>query len=531
MINLKGKRAILYRRVSTTDQKENGNSLNTQRHGLQEFVLKNGMKVIREFEEDFSAKNFERPEFNKLREYVEANKTGVDYILITSWDRFSRNAYQGLREILEMRQLQVEINCVENWVDHEDPQQYMMLLLYLGMPEVDNKIKSQKVKLNMRQGLKEGRWNRAQPLGYIPGKDPVNPKRPLMQVDAVKGPLISEFFQDFASGIYSQNELRNRPKYAPLKISKSNVSRILRNEVYTGKIRVPAYKGEPEELIEGLHEAIVEWDTFQKVQFILDGKSRYKQNPSKLNENLPLRGHLKCAKCGGNLTGSGSKSKTGKKHFYYHCNTRKGCDIRFRADLAHSSFDKILSEFRVEEEVVELFKLILEEKFKTWNSAKYRNIETLEKDICKAEERKSILLNKLLESVISDEVYKNQETLLNEQIFQKRSQLTSLNTNQGDLERYLDNSALIIRNFKYLYEKAEISIKQKLLSSILKEKLVFSNEKYRTPKLKEGASFIFLNFSKLQEKKRKKGNDLANVSLKVPGAGLEPARTLLPTGF
>ena len=31
--------------------------------------------------------------------------------------------------------------------------------MYLGIPEVDNKIRSQKVKMGMRQGLKEGRWN------------------------------------------------------------------------------------------------------------------------------------------------------------------------------------------------------------------------------------------------------------------------------------------------------------------------------------------------------------------------------------
>ena len=36
-----------------------------------------------------------------------------------------------------------------------------------------------------------------------------------------------------------------------------------------------------------------------------------------------LRGHLKCVKCGGNLTGSASTSKTGKKHYYYHCNRAK----------------------------------------------------------------------------------------------------------------------------------------------------------------------------------------------------------------
>ena len=166
---LQGKNAILYRRVSTTDQKENGNSLATQQNSLRAFANNNGMEVIREFQEDFSAKNFERPEFNRLLDFVKKNKNKVDYILITSWDRFSRNTFEALRVIDEMRELSIEVNSVENWIDYNDPYQLMMKLMYLGMPEVDNKVKSQKVTVNMRQGLKEGRWNRAQPLGYIPG--------------------------------------------------------------------------------------------------------------------------------------------------------------------------------------------------------------------------------------------------------------------------------------------------------------------------------------------------------------------------
>ena len=41
-------------------------------------------------------------------------------------------------------------------------------------------------------------------------------------------------------------------------------------------------------------------------------------NKKEINDNLPLRGRLRCDKCGSNLTGSGSKSKTGDIYHYYH---------------------------------------------------------------------------------------------------------------------------------------------------------------------------------------------------------------------
>ena len=54
MNNLKEKTAILYRRVSTTDQKLFGNSLNAQQGSLKEFCIKNSMTVVKEFQEDYT---------------------------------------------------------------------------------------------------------------------------------------------------------------------------------------------------------------------------------------------------------------------------------------------------------------------------------------------------------------------------------------------------------------------------------------------------------------------------------------------
>ena len=88
MKNLEGKRAILYRRVSTTDQKDFGNSLSEQKNRLRDYCSSNQVLNVREFEEDFSAKNFNRPEFIKLLEYATKNKNEIDLLLVHKWDRF-----------------------------------------------------------------------------------------------------------------------------------------------------------------------------------------------------------------------------------------------------------------------------------------------------------------------------------------------------------------------------------------------------------------------------------------------------------
>ena len=82
MKNLEGKRAVLYRRVSTTDQKDYGNSLTTQQNNLSGFCNRQMIEVVKDFEEDYSAKDFNRPAFSKLMSYVSANKKQIDLVLI-----------------------------------------------------------------------------------------------------------------------------------------------------------------------------------------------------------------------------------------------------------------------------------------------------------------------------------------------------------------------------------------------------------------------------------------------------------------
>ena len=529
MNNLKGKSAILYRRVSTTDQKLFGNSLNAQQSSLKDFCLKNSMTIVEEFQEDYSAKNFNRPEWKNLNKFAKKNKTRIDYLLVVDWDRFSRNTYEALGVINDFNAFGVEVNCIDKWIDYDDPTQIMMQLMYLGMPEVDNKVRSQKVKIGMRQGLKEGRWNVKQPIGYIKGKDELG--KPLMQLDPIKAPLIKELFDLFTTGLYSQNELLNMSKFKKYNLSKSNLSRALKNIIYTGRIIIPAYKEEPEQIVNGLHKAIIDVDIFNKVQYQLGVKSRYKQNPNKQSDTLYLRGHLKCIKCGGNLTGSGSKSKTGAKHYYYHCNPRKGCNERFKIKNAHTELISLFEELMPSEEVCSLFKMVLEDHYKTSKDNKYQQIKTTKEDISKIEIRQQKLLEKLLDQVISDEIYKVYSSNLNKELFEKRQELENLNDYQKDLSEYIEFGLTLMLNLDTFFEQANVSIKNKLMSSIFDEKIEFDGLKYRTPIFKEGFGYIYNKIKELESIKNKKGDNLSKVSRLVLKAGLEPARPLLTTGF
>lgn len=65
-INLQGKRALIYSRVSTKEQALTGYSLEYQEQQLIKFCHENGITIIESFKESHSAKSFDRPEFNRM---------------------------------------------------------------------------------------------------------------------------------------------------------------------------------------------------------------------------------------------------------------------------------------------------------------------------------------------------------------------------------------------------------------------------------------------------------------------------------
>jgi len=520
MNNLKGKSALLYRRVSTTNQKQFGNSLNAQRDSLRDFCDNNSMNIAKEFQEDYSAKNFNRPEWQNLYTFAKKNKDKIDYLLLVDWDRFSRNTLEGLKVVNDFKELNIEINCINKWINYNSPSDLLMHLIYLGIPEVDNKIRSQKVQIGMRQGLKEGRWNVKQPIGYMPGKDELG--KPLMKLDPVKAPLIKELFSVFSLGIYSQNELLKMTKFNDLKLSKSTLSRTLKNILYIGDIRIIAKDEEPEQIVKGLHKSIVSKEIFSKVQRLLVSRTKNNSKRNKIRDDMYLRGHLKCTKCGGNLTGSASTSKTGAKYYYYHCNRAKGCKKSFRVKDAHNELINIFSDMKPSVEVCDLFKLILEDNYKTSQQSQYNDIKRVKSEIESLETKKGKLLDKLLEEVISNEVYTKHNGSIDKELTEKRNELLNLNDYQKDLSEYINYGLKLIQNLETFFENSDVLIKNKLMSSIFEDKIEFDGEKYRTPKFKDGFGFIYQKTNELKGLKKEKGDNLSDISRLVLKMGIEP---------
>lgn len=525
MRKIEGKRAYLYGRVSTTDQKDNGYSLSQQKKFLYDFCERNGIEILGYFEEDYTSTTFERPKYKELINQLKKSK--ADYVLFHKWDRFSREP-DGIAEVERLLKLNIEPNSISEWIDFNDAGYYLYLGIYILQAKVENKKRSERVKDGIIGALSEGRHINNAPIGYKNARDP---NKPLIVPCPEKSNLIKMIFEDFATGNYKQEFLRLKYYKLGIKIGRSQFSALLSNIRYIGKIIVPAHKGFPEKIVQGLHEPIIDEALFYKVQAIKNNRiPRVNiKSKSEIDEVLPLRGGiLKCAKCGANLTGSGSTGGSGKKVYYYHCQRKNGCDENFPAIEANYEMELVLKELKPSKGILKLFSSILTEKYKVNHIDREREAKRII-ETKKVVEKK---LDNLTEKYVNDDIdkasYDRLKRRYNEELTELSIDLSNTSDQSRDIEKFVDFGMQLLLNLDVFYKNAGSEIKRQIIRSIFVEKLVFENKKYRTLKMTEAVALIFSYNNGLKKFEKKKEGTFKSSSSSVPRTGIEPV--LLRTG-
>jgi site-specific DNA recombinase len=514
------KRAIIYTRVSTDEQANSGYSLGVQYDQLVKYCETNNIEIDNHFVDDHSAKTFNRPEFTKLLAYAKTKQKSIDYLLFVSWDRFSRNAPDAYEMLGRLHKLNIESQAIMQPLDFNVPQSKIMLAIYLSLPEVDNDIRSQKIRDGIRGARKLGRWTSNAPIGYKNARDEQN--KPIIVPNPEKESIVRWTFNEVAKGERAPNLIRMELAQKGIKICKTSFYDLLRNPAYIGKVVVPASKDELQLIVNGIHEPIITDELYYKVQLTMDTKNKRmnKRAEFKDREELPLRGILSCSNCGNHVTGSASKSRTGKRHFYYHC---MHCSKeRFRADTVNKEMEDLISTIFINEEVEVLYAEIVEKEFKKARDNSRLDAKQLQEQLIKLEGRKAKLGQTFLDEEISAQDYRELKLPLEQHIMELRVQISENKAQQNGLMDEIKNAILIIPQLLESYRNSDVREKKKLIGSIFPQKFVFENDKVRTTELTEAYALI-LNNSKGFEKQKSGQNKYFNcLSALVVMEGIEP---------
>ena len=507
---------IIYCRVSSDEQAE-GTSLDVQEQRLTKYCERKRYTIIDiPHREDASGKTFKkRPVIQNIMNFIRKHKGQVDKLLVLRWNRYSRDLPTAMANLVELQELKVEVNSIDEPIDYDSTSWPHLLGTYIGMAHSDNLSRSHATLDGIHGTLIKGKCANKAPRGYRNVR--VGKHNCYVEVDEPMAKVITMVFQEVAKGVEAPNCIRRR--LCP-NIPKDAFYRMLRNIFYIGLIRVPAYKDDPEQIVKGVHDPIIDVETFDKVQDILSGKRKHEPKVSKtIDPDLFLRKYIVCPICGHSITGATSTGKGGKYKYYNCCHDGK--HLRRPADYVNNKFANWVGGLRPNQEVLDLYTEVLQDLRGEHKQDVQREVETLRKEIEKVKERLTKADELFLEGNLKDENYNRITENCERQIQELEGRIDLLQSDTKGLKDKIDYSVNIIANLRNFMMDAPVKVKCKILSSMFPQKIEFDGEKYRTQSYNQVLDLIFQETNKLRGYGEKESVNSESNSHSVPRPRIE----------
>jgi len=494
-----------------------GYSLDAQDERITKYAEAFDFEIVGKYEDaGKSGKSIEgRAEFKKMLEDIESNKDGISYVLVFKLSRFGRNAADVLSTLQLMQDYGVNLICVEDGIDSSKDAGKLMISVLSAVAEIERENILIQTMEGRRQKAREGKWNG----GFAPyGYKLINGKLEIEEDEAEAVRLIFEKYVNTsmgANGITKYLQQQGIMKKArqngknPL-FSDKLIRDILDNPVYAGKIaygrrRNEKIAGSRETHIvkqddfmvfDGIHEAIINEDAWEKTQEkrILQANKYEHINKGKDERIHLLSGLIQCPMCGAGMYGNKSikKGKNGKKAYYYY-----GCKHRTMINEHRCTYNKQLQEEKLDHAVAEVIgKLVSNPKFADVMQKKI-NIQTdtseVEKEIANYQKQlgQYIGTKRSLENQIDHLDYEDKH--YDRKLSDLQDRLDKMYDNIDDIEHSLkdckdrkraieaeqltaDNVYKTLIYFDKLYNVMEDADKRALLTVLIKKIHVYEEE-------------------------------------------------------
>jgi DNA invertase Pin-like site-specific DNA recombinase len=479
MTQQESKNAIVYLRVSTEEQVDNY-SLSTQEDICIKEAQRKGLTIVKTFrEEGRSAKTIDgRPQLIEMLEFCRKYKKDIGAVIIYRLDRISRQTADYLAIRKKLAECEIKLISATEPTGNSPTEKFVETML-AGFAQMDNDVRSERTKNGMRARFLSGLSNGYVPLGYI-SKDGYAVKDP-ETFDKLKAGW--ELMAVGTKTLLEMTEILNKQglkagygshKHYPLR--PQTLSRIFRNKFYTGKIVSDKYNEE----VQGQHPPMVTEEVFYRVQAIIDGRNTNIALPvtrrNRDNPDFPLRRIVKCGCCGSSFTGGKSRGKR-LKYGYYFCQKRcKGSNVSVSRIEDETQYD--LRGKSPKDNTLDLFVAYV-------RSTYYKRVSSLEKrrkqadeDLAKLYKFRQALIEKNLSGVYSDEIFKEQNKIVENKI--KTIQVTKNDEmiNKYNIEDIINFVKNKLQDLSQTYLESSLRQKRALLCSIYPSGLVWGENGY-----------------------------------------------------
>jgi DNA invertase Pin-like site-specific DNA recombinase len=266
-------KAVMYLRVSTKEQAEEGYSIAAQAEACRRFIADKGWELVDEFiDRGESARTSDRPQFQLMLQRL-GEESSVRYLVVHKLDRLARNLEDHARVRAMLRKAGVQLISVTESIEDSASGKLVEGIL-ASIAEFYSANLSQEIRKGIDQKASQGGWPTVAPYGYRNIRREAGGRRgeAVLEPDE-QAPLVVWAFEQYATGRFSLPELTKAVEAKGLRNRLGNpprvsaVHRMLRNPIYTG---VVVWKGVE---YPGIHQPLISRDLYDKVQSVMESHS------------------------------------------------------------------------------------------------------------------------------------------------------------------------------------------------------------------------------------------------------------------
>ncbi|MGQ7572222.1 recombinase family protein [Streptococcus suis] len=424
--SLKKRRVAGYARVST-DHEDQATSYESQMRYYSDYINgRDDWEFVKMYsDEGISGTNTKlRTGFKAMVE--DALNGKIDLIITKSVSRFARNTVDSLTTVRQLKEVGVEIYFEKENIWTLDSKGELLITIMSSLAQEESRSISENVTWGLRKQFAEGKvhFPYTNVLGFKAGEDGA------IVVDQDEAKTVRYIFQQALIGkspYHIAKDLTEQGIPSPSGKSQWNattIKRMLRNEKYKGDALLQKTftidfltkkkninRGElPQYYVENNHEAIVDRETFDAVQLVLDNKGRK-------SSTTIFSSKLVCGDCG-HFFGSKVWHSTSKyRRVIYQCNEKyKGIS---KCSTPHVTEEKVKQWF------VSAVNQVLDNRLEVIDNLyvllSIGNLEVIDEQI-KVLETEAEVVSQLVANLVSENAIISQDQ---DKYLKKYNQLTS----------------------------------------------------------------------------------------------------------
>ncbi|MGJ8661469.1 MAG: recombinase family protein, partial [Bacteroidota bacterium] len=500
-------------RVSTKEQANSNTSLSTQKRHCEIYAKSNGYDIVGYFGGTHeSAKSDDRKEFKRMLKYAKQSNS-VGYIIVYSYDRFSRTGSNASQITSELLLSGIQVKAVSQEVDTMSPSGKFQQNIFYMFSQFDNELRRDKTITAMTDLLRKGHWMWAPPRGYVNKNKHHKVVEWQIEINE-EGLLLKKAFQWKLGGRYSNTQIVKKLNQLGMNINEKRIHEIFKNPFYCGII---VCKMLPEEVNEGKHPKIVSQEDFLAIN---SNESNHPHKHIKGTAELPLKQFAHCEACKTPLTGFLVKQKG---IFYYKCRTN-GCSCTKSASQLHKQFETKLNNFSIDDKYYDSIKEVIIYTYDSMTN-EIRNKEAyIKKQISELQQKLDTLQERFVIGEIEKELYVKFSEKFKNEINQFNSELINPEISSSNLQKALDKALTMSQKLSEIWVNGNLEQKQQIQKLVYPSGIGYDKQKDRVQTKRVNSIFASIPLLAEDISKIKSGEpiDFNRFSALVTPTGFKP---------